>query len=86
MPVEVHGGRGLVATLARLFLDEGAIDTTAVDVDRGSPFTVEQLDAAADELADGEARLRHALETIVDMIAGGDIDAALDYGKQVLRG
>lgn len=31
--VELHGGRGLVAVLARLFLDEGALDTTAVEAE-----------------------------------------------------
>ncbi len=29
---EIHGGRGLVATLARLFMDTGAVDTTAEEV------------------------------------------------------
>ena len=31
--VEIHRARGLVAVLARLFLDEGALDTTAVEVE-----------------------------------------------------
>lgn len=49
-------------------------------------FSVEELDAAADELADGEARYRHALEVMVETLAGGDVDAALAYGREVLRG
>lgn len=30
--VEIHEARGIVGTLARLFADQGAIDTTAVEV------------------------------------------------------
>lgn len=30
--VEIHEARGIVGTLARLFADQGAIDTTAVEI------------------------------------------------------
>jgi len=51
-----------------------------------APFTLEQIDAAADELADGEAHYRHALEVTAQMLAGGDIDGARAHCEEVLRG